>query len=152
MNQDKIIKTILKFPLWLTLPVAFLGGTLYAAALPPLNWNFAIFIAIIPLIFIAIIGSWKIRLLAGWLWGLGWSLFAYNFLREIHQAVPYMLAPIISLWPAVYTLLLGFIARQVLVNRDFDHKCQLDIPISGAILYLLSAAALFTVVEWTRYY
>ncbi len=152
MNREKLVKTILACPLWLILIAAFLGGMLYAAALPPLNWNFAVFICLVPLMFIAIVKNWKIRLLTGWVWGLGWSFFAYNFLREIHPAVPWMLAPIISLWPAVYTLLLGFAAQKILSNRDFDNKCQLDIPVKEALLFLFSAAALFTVMEWTRYY
>ena len=152
MNKEKILKAMLNFPLWLILPAAFTGGMLYAAALPPLNWSFAVFIALIPLIFTAIVKNWKIRLLAGWLWGLGWSFFAYNFLREIHPAVPWMLSPIISLWPAVYTLLLGFLARKILSDRSFDHNCQLNVPVHEALLFLFGAAALFTILEWTRYY
>ena len=46
--------------------------------------------------------GWKSAALAGWVWSLGWSLFAFRFLREIDPAVPFLLAPVVSLWAAVF--------------------------------------------------
>lgn len=128
------------------------GGMLYAASLPPLNWSFAIFFALLPLFYVPIYFSWKMRLLCGWLWGLGWSVFAYNFLREIHPAVPYMLAPVISVWHAVFTLCAGFFAQNLLKKENMTSPFHLNSPWGKQLLYLTSTAVLFTVLEWTRYY
>ena len=117
-----------------------------------LNWSFAIFFALIPLFYVPLFFSWKMRFLCGWLWGLGWSFFAYNFLREIHPAVPWMLAPVISLWPAVFAYAAGFFARKFFDREKLSSPWQLDYPLSSQIFYLLSAGVLFTVIEWTRYY
>ena len=132
--------------------ISFAGGMMYASALPPLNWSFAIFFALIPIFYVPLFFSWKMRFLCGWLWGLGWSFFAYNFLREIHPAVPRMLAPVISLWPAVFAYAAGFFARKFFDREKLSSPWQLDYPLSSQIFYLLSAGALFTVIEWTRYY
>ena len=132
--------------------ISFAGGMLYAAALPPLNWSFAIFFALIPLFYAPLFFNWKMRFLCGWLWGIGWAFFAYNFLREIHPAVPWMLAPVLSLWPAAFTCAAGFFARKFFDREKLFSPWQLDYPVSSQILYLLSAGALFTVIEWTRYY
>jgi len=131
---------------WLLLPVCFAGGMLYAAALPPLNWFFAAFFTLLPLMYCALQGKWYFRLLCGWVWGLGWSLFAYSFLREIHPAIPWLLAPVISLWPALYTMLLGFFAER-LYKGTFP-----EFTLWRGVLFAVSAAAPFTVLEWTRYY
>lgn len=136
----------------LILAASLAGGMLYAAALPPLNWNFAVFISLLPLLYCAVFFRWRFRMLCGWIWGLGWSLFAYNFLREIHPAVPYMLAPVISLWPAVFMLLCGFFSGKIIKRSELDSPWQLDIPPVKALCFLALAAVLFTVIEWTRYY
>ncbi|MBQ4330126.1 MAG: apolipoprotein N-acyltransferase [Lentisphaeria bacterium] len=129
------------------------GGMLYAAALPPLNWSFAVFFALLPLFYVPVyFSSWKMRIFCGWLWGVGWSVFAFNFLREIHPAVPYMLAPVISVWPAVFTFCAGFFAGKLLRRQDITSPFFLEYPLTKQLLYLLSAGALFTLLEWTRYY
>ncbi|MBR7130647.1 MAG: apolipoprotein N-acyltransferase [Lentisphaeria bacterium] len=131
--------------------IAFAGGLLYAAALPPLNWSFAGLFTLIPLIYCGIFYRWFFRLLAGWVWGLGWAFFSYNFLREIHPAVPFMLAPVLALWPAVFTLLAGFAAGFFLDYRKVQKvPGQVDMPPWGMTCYLLCAAMLFTILEWTR--
>lgn len=128
------------------------GGVFYALALPPLNCWILIFFALIPLFYCGLICNWKSALLCGWLWGLGWAVFAYNFLREIHPAVPYMLAPVLALWPAVFTVSATFLARRFFRNGRPGFALQWDLPLKPLIRYLICCAALFTVVEWTRYY
>ena len=119
----------------------FVGGMVYAAALPPWNWGFAAMFSLLPLLWAARAYPWKFRLLCGWVWGLGWTLFAYRFLREIHPAIPFLLAPVLSAWPAVYALTLGWFVRRL--EREFPDW-------RGELLCALAAAALFAVVEWTR--
>ena len=128
------------------------GGMLYAAALPPLNWNFTIFFALIPLFYVPIFFRWHWRMLFGWLWGIGWSVFSCNFLREIHPAVPYMLAPVISLWPAVFALIMGWFAPKIFDREKISSPWNFDFSFGRSLIYLLTAGALFTVIEWTKYY
>ena len=142
----------------LRLLLVFLGGTLYAAALPPLNWNFLAFFTLVPLLLYAVNRTWRAAAFAGWLWGLGWALFAFCFLREIHPAIPWLLAPIISLWPAVWAAALPWLWRNSLFPAEaedggFDARERfLHSPAAffRLLLFSLSAAALFTLLEWTR--
>ncbi|MBO5821441.1 MAG: hypothetical protein J6R86_00335, partial [Lentisphaeria bacterium] len=85
---------------------AFAGGTLYAASLPPLNWNFAVFISLLPLLYCGCCFKWRFSAFCGWLWGIGWAFFSCNFLREIEWFVPFLIAPVLALWPALWAALL----------------------------------------------
>ena len=151
MNVKQII-----YPGWklkvLLLAGSFAGGLAYAAALPPLNWEFLTFISLIPLLLSAMHLRWYWRLLAGWLWGWGWSIFAYWFLREIHPAVPWMMAPVISVWPAVYVLLLGYFARMIFDKEKLDTFDIRNFPAWRIAGYAFAGAALFTLLEATRYH
>ena len=80
----------------------FSGGMLYAAALPPLNWSFAVFISLLPVLYCGCRFKWKFSAFCGWLWGIGWAFFSCNFLREIEWFVPILLAPVLALWQAVF--------------------------------------------------
>ena len=130
---------------------SFLSGSLYAAALPPLNWNIAVFLTLPVLFYCGIYARWQLRLLCGWCWGLGWSFFAYSFLREIHPAVPWLLAPVKSLWPALYTLLAGFWAKRCFGRGSVTGKVT-ELPFWAVLRYLAGAAVLFTLIEWSKYY
>ena len=148
-RQNEAFRVSMPFKiLWLA--VSFSGGALCAAALPPLNWNFAAFFVLLPLLWAGIHFRWGFRLLCGWVWGLGWVVFAYNFLREIHPAVPYLLAPVLALWPAVFTLTLGFFTGLLFDRRSFSVMRRPEVPAARSVCYTLTAAALFTVLEWTR--
>ena len=130
---------------WRLLPagLCLLGGMLYAAALPPWNWGFAVLIALWPLFFVSLRYTWKFRWLCGWLWGCGWAVFAFQFLREIHPVLPYLMAPVIAVWPGTGVWILGWFVRAgggTKRPRSWRH----------GVFFVLTAAAVFTVVEWTR--
>ena len=138
---------------WFCPLISFAGGCCYAAALPPLNWTFAVFICLIPLMYFALFLKWYWRLLCGWCWGWGWSIFAYWFLREIHPAVPWMLAPVISLWPMVFMLVCSWWGKLVIGKETTAGKFwQWDEKPWRIMVYASGCAALFTILEWTRYY
>ena len=144
--------------LWRYLLFSFTGGLLFAAALPPLNFSFAAFAALAPLVWCAARLDWKRAAFCGWVWGLGWSLFAFQFLREIELPVPYMLAPVLSLWPAVSGGMISLAARGILYSpeersKEYEERkdyfrCRL--PWYRTLLFILSAAVIYTLVEWTR--
>ena len=142
--------------LWLLL--SFAGGTLYAAALPPLNWSFAVFFSLLPVLHCAAKFKWKFILASAWCWGVGWALFSYQFLREIEWFVPYLLAPVMALWPVLWAAGLPklrqwllFPAGAVLWNVE-EKKRYLDseIPWYRVLCFSIVSAALFTLVEWSR--
>ena len=144
--------------LWRYLLFSFAGGLLFAAALPPLNFSFTAFAALAPLVWCAVRLDWKRAAFCGWVWGLGWSLFAFQFLREIELPVPYMLAPVLSLWPAVSGALISLAARGLLYPpavRCEEYEKRKDYLEKGlvwyrTVLFILSAAVIYTLVEWTR--
>ena len=139
--------------------VCGLGGLLYAAALPPLNWNFAAFISLIPvLVFISLERRWFWHFAAGWFWGWCHAVCAYQFLREIEWIIPWLLAPVMGLFPALWAVLVGFIMRPVVFPLSIDasgiddrREYLLKGPHLGRLLVLgVSAAALFTAIEFSR--
>ncbi len=146
-------------PAWLLrLVVVFIGGMGYAAALPPLNWSVLAFVSLLPLILFATAEKPGSAAFAGWLWGLGWSLFAYRFLREIDPAVPWLIAPVISLWPAAWAAVLPWLWRNTMFPLEVEmggfekREAWLAAPRSyfRLLAFAVGAAALFTLCEWTR--
>ena len=137
---------------------SFAGGTLYAAALPPLNWSFAVFVSLLPVLHCGNCFKWKFSLLSGWCWGLGWALFSYRFLREIEWFVPFALAPVMAIWPAVWAALLPklrewtlFPAEKLLWNaRKKAEYLHSSLPWYRVLLFSFAAATAFTLIEWSR--
>lgn len=142
----------------LDLLACFAGGVCFAAALPPLNWNFLALVALAPVTAVACRSRWKFAALCGYVWGFGWSLFAFRFLREIDPAIPFLMPWAISLWPALWGALLPFLWR----NTAFPVAVELEgyesrmrflgsAAAFGRLLgFAAAAAALYTLVEWTR--
>ncbi len=126
----------------------FIGGTCYAAALPPLNITPLAAVCQLPLLFFLKRANWKSAALAGWIWSLGWSLFAFRFLREIDPAVPFLLAPVVSLWAAVFAGVIPFLRDNTLAREG--KRISDSQPFGRLCLFSLGTAALFVLVEWTR--
>ena len=125
--------------------LSFAAGTLYAAALPPLNLSFCALITLTVPLYIGSRSKWYFSMLCSWVWGIGWSFFAYNFLREIAFAVPFGLAPVISLWPAVWGAALPWLWKRCCQKQN-----SVAVPWYKMLLFAFLAAALFTLLEWTR--
>ena len=142
--------------LWLLL--SFAGGALYSASLPPLNWSFAVFFCLFPVLHCGNSFKWKFSWLSGWCWGLGWAFFSYRFLREIEWFVPWLLAPVLALWPALWGALLPklrewmlFPANSIQWNcREKEEYLTTRLPWYRVLAFAVSAALLFTLIEWTR--
>ena len=147
-----------KRALWRYLLFSFSGGLLFAAALPPLNWWLAGFAALAPLVWCAGRLEWKRAFLCGWVWGLGWTLFAFQFLREIELPVPYLLAPVLSIWSGVSGALISLAGRSFLMparvrSQEFESRKDYftgELPWYRTLLFVLTAAVIYTLVEWTR--
>ncbi|MBE6394126.1 MAG: apolipoprotein N-acyltransferase [Lentisphaerae bacterium] len=128
--------------------VCFAGGTLYAAALPPFNLYIFAAVCLLPLFYFLPRCRFFHAVTLGWFWGLGWSLFSFRFLREIDPAAPWLLAPVMALWPALFAAGFHFIARSILFYEGTLLKKEQ--PYSRVLLLALCGAALFVLTEWTR--
>ncbi len=140
----------------LRLLFAFVGGSLYAVALPPLNCELLVFVSIFMLYLAVAESHWRFSLLAGWVWGFGWAIFAFRFLREIDPALPWLMASIISAWPTVWAGLTSFLKLKLLSpiksGNETDYEAFLRSPTSfwHWFSFTFGSAALFTLLEWTR--
>ena len=147
------------WPQRLALAACAAGGFLYAAALPPLNLSFAAFFALLPvMIHMSIEQRWYMRALAGWLWGWCWAICSYFFLREIEWIVPWLLAPVMGLFPMVWAVILGAVSRSLLFPPLVE-ACGMDSrrkylergpALWRLVLMGLNAAALYIAIEYTR--
>ena len=111
-NEAKLLNP---WPQRLALLGCGIGGLLYAAALPPLNLSFCAFFALLPvMILVSVEHRWYRWAFAGWLWGWCWAICSYRFLREIEWFIPWLMAPVIALFPALWAVLLRHISRSML--------------------------------------
>ena len=95
---------------------------------------------------------------AGWLWGWCWAICSYSFLREIEWIVPWLMAPVIAMFPAVWALLAGRISRRLLIP-PLIVACGMDErlnyldrgPRVGRMVMMgITVAALYIAIEYTR--
>jgi apolipoprotein N-acyltransferase len=110
-------------PLWKQLlinsVISIGAGLLYALALAPCNFEILAFISLVPLLAVILKCRPAFALLYGWLWGIGWGFCSYNFLREIEPVVPYLMAPVIAIWPAVWSVSVNLLCRHTLIPAKF---------------------------------
>ncbi|MBR7104797.1 MAG: apolipoprotein N-acyltransferase [Lentisphaeria bacterium] len=128
--------------------LCFAGGCLYAAALPPFNLTCLAAFCLVPLLFVLHRAGTKAAFFYGWVWGMGWALFAFRFLREIEAIVPFLIAPVLSLWPAVFAGAVPFLRSNTL---DMEGTLPAKKQSAGKVLlYALELSVLFVLLEWTR--
>lgn len=156
-EPDEARLAALRFRL-LDLLVCFIGGVCFAAALPPFNLHILALLTLVPVIVVASRSRWKFAALCGYTWGVGWSFFAFRFLREIDPVIPFLMPWVISLWPALWAALLPFLRRNTLFplevelggyeeRREFAESPR---SFPRQLLFAVGAAALYTLIEWTR--
>ncbi len=126
----------------------FSGGVLYAASLPPFNLSLLAAVCLLPLLGFMRRADLKKAALSGWIWGLGWSLFSFRFLREIDPAVPWLIAPVLSLWPAFFAMSVSTLTRNTL-KKDGMLPAK-EQPFAVILLISTGTAAFFVLTEWTR--
>lgn len=137
------------------LAAAMLCGVMYFFALPPWNWSWLILFPLGGLLLALLHLNWYERLLAGWLFGLGWALPGFWFLREIHPAVPFGIAPVLALWPAVWAWLAASLWKHLLypvkVRLDGEKALAEYLPGTGRrVLASAVLAALWIILEFSR--
>ncbi len=99
-----------------------LAGIFYATAFPPRNWEFAAWMALVPLHFIVARSTPKRAFGLGFLWGCAWAFPSFFWLREIATPIPFAIAPVLAFFPAVWAGLIPVLTRHILVPT----KIQLE--------------------------
>ena len=144
---------------WYFLPArlggALLCGIVFFLALPPCNWSWLVLLPLGGLLICLKHLNWYERLLAGWIFGLGWALPGFWFLREIHPAVPFGIAPVLAIWPAVWALMAVFFLHYILypVKILLDGEVAMKEYVPGAGRRILAAAVLaafWIILEFSR--
>ncbi len=144
--------------LCLRLLLIAIGGLLYTASLPPVNCWPLVLIAMVPLVLFAIQSNWKLAALGGWIWGIAWALTAFRFLREIDPLVPWLIAPVQGLWPAVFAAALPGLWQLTVYDAQTvraGYQARRRFLREGASLprlaiFAVGAALWFVFLEWTR--
>ncbi len=145
--------------LFLELPALVVSGLLYACAFPPLNLSFVAWIALIPLYFI-VRGKRPLKsFLYGFVWGYAFSCATYFWLREIEFFIPYGMAAVLAIFPALWCLLLPALRRYLFVPvevqlKGYDEETEhIRTHKSGALretYFVLVMACCWCVLEWVR--
>ena len=133
-----------------------LSGMLMTASLPPLNWSYAAWIAIIPLYWIAHdkkpFRAWR----AGWVWGLAWGFTSFYWLREINPVIPYLIGPVIALYTGCWSAAVPLFRRGILIPADIQLAgCQAEqnyrrISIPREMFFAAALAGWWCVLESGR--
>ena len=133
-----------------------LSGMLMTASLPPLNWSYAAWIAIIPLYWIAHdkkpFRAWR----AGWVWGLAWGFTSFYWLREISPVIPYLIGPVIALYTGCWSAAVPLFRRGILIPADIQLAgCQAEqnynrISIPREMFFAAALAGWWCVLESGR--
>ena len=143
-SHNKIEKSLFNSKFFVKIAISFLSGTLYSLALPPCNLEVLAFVSLVPLLFIIVNETTKKAAILGWIWGIGWAVFSFQFLREINPIIPYLLAPILGLWPAIFAFCIPFLYKNIVKKDSFDIKFL------NFTIFALTSASLFVLLEWTR--
>lgn len=135
--------------------VLLLSGWLAALTVPDLNWTAAAWFCLIPLYWLA--GEktlWK-GFLCGYIWGLTWIFAGFFWLREIQFAIPFLIAPILALGPALWGMAVSGLRRNMLYPANIRSQGQLAMqeytpkPMLEFFLAVVLAAA-WCLTEWGR--
>lgn len=136
--------------------ILFSSGMAMTASAPPLNWSAAAWVALIPLFWFCSEQSSKGAFLSGFSWGLGWAFTTFYFLREIDPVIPYLIAPIMALFPTAWACLIPGLQRGILIPNDVQLQgftaVKNHIPKSTLKIfsYAVVLAAWWCVTEWFR--
>ena len=151
------IKRFSRFRIFLRWVIFLFAGCFAAAAFPPLNWSIAAFTSLAILwLGVRNFSAWKAAL-GGWLWGMGYALCSFFWLREINPAIPWLMMVVLG----AYYIPVGWTAavanRYILLPPDVRQKgfsaqisCR-DFPLWRQFVWALVCASSLVLVEYLRH-
>ena len=133
------------------------GGCFAAAAFPPLNWSFAAFTSL-TVLWLGVRNFSALKAaLGGWVWGMGYAVCSFFWLREINPAIPWLMMVVLG----AYYIPVGWIAavanRYLLLPPEVSKQgfsaqtaCR-DFPLWRQIVWALACASSLVLVEYLRH-
>ncbi len=139
----------------LEISALIIGGSMTAIAIPDINWSAAIWFCIIPLYWIVRFKSPFKAWLTGYIWGLAALFTGFFWLREIQPVIPFMIAPILALLPAFWSMLAAFLHRNLLYPveiqlKGFNAVNSYSPPPLREFILAVVLAALWCLSEWAK--
>ncbi|MBE6380103.1 MAG: apolipoprotein N-acyltransferase [Lentisphaerae bacterium] len=137
--------------------VIFAGGVLMAAAFPPLNLTLSAFLAWAILFYEARNRSPFKAALAGWVWGMGYALCAFFWLREINWAIPWGMMVVLGAYYIPVGWMSAIANRYLLLppqirKQGFTAQSQYrDFPLWRQLAFVLVMGAVVVFVEYLRH-
>ena len=141
---------------WLERAILLFSGMLYATAFPELEWSYLGWVALIPLYWVVkektCAQAWR----GGFLWGFGWSVASFFWLREIVFFIPFLMAPVLALFPAFWAMVIPFLRRYLLVpvsvqlsGIEEEKNHFKPVPLKE-IQFVMALGAWWCLTEWVR--
>jgi apolipoprotein N-acyltransferase len=141
----------------LEMVILLLSGAFMTLSLPGYNWSLIAWVAMVPLFMIIPGKSMFAACRGGFWWGLGWGLPSFYWLREIDPVVPFLMAPVLSIFIACWASLVPIVWRYLLLPaevrrrgyvaiRDYDWKS----PWREFFVALIIAGLWCIAAEWSR--
>jgi len=137
----------------LQIGLAVISGLLLSAAFPPVEWDFLIWAALVPLLLVPIPLPHRRRLACGFIFGLAHTLTNLFWLNTIGFGAGVWLALICAFFPMAWYWFAGTLILRLGRNPDdTTGNCrriwEMD-PVRQALLMLLLSAA-WVALEWVR--
>ncbi len=132
---------------------ALISALLLSAAFPPIEWDFLIWFALIPVLLIPQPPRWSERLLLGYLWGYVHASSSLLWLNEVGFGAGWLLSLYCALFPMAWYFLFSSAIWQLRqpASEEFPGAGLLYIhPLPKTIFLSLFAAASWCTLEWLR--
>ncbi len=141
----------------LEIAALLLSGAFMTLSLPGYNWGLIAWVALVPLFMIipgkSMFAAWR----GGFYWGLGWAFPSFFWLREIDPVIPYLMAPVLAVFIACWSMLIPVVWRYLLLPADVRRRGYVAIrayewksPWREIFTALVVSALWCIVVEWSR--
>ncbi len=125
-------------------------------AFPPVNFNLLVWVALIPLVYFAggssVFQAWRL----GYYWGLLWGGTTFFWLREINPVIPFLMAPVIALYPACWAAAIPIFRRWLFLPVAVQlrgYEAEQAAPLPGlwrCSVFVFGLAGWWCVVDWLR--
>ncbi len=140
--------------IFIRLGAVIASGLMVTFSIPPLNWGFLAFFALVPLFIV--IRDRKPWVAFGYcfVYGLVWGLTSFYFLREIEPVIPYLIAFPLAVFPSVWAFFVPLLTRYILNTPESilnGEKAQppANLPWRKLLLAVILAAG-WCLIEWAR--
>ncbi len=134
----------------------FAGGCFAASAFAPLNWTVAAFTSITVLLLEARNRSALKAALAGWVWGMGYALCGFFWLREINPVIPWLMMIVLGAyyipvgWTAAVAGRFILLPSEVRSAGFTEQEKFRDFSFFRQLAWCLVTAGSFVLVEYLR--